>query len=66
MAKMASLEAEQREVPWEYVVWRRFFVIALGVWLVSAISVITLLVFIYNLISDSLVTGLSTAFTVMS
>lgn len=63
---MASKDAEQREIPWEFYYWRRFLAIVLALWLVSAISVITIVIYLYQVFSDALVTGLSTAFTVMS
>lgn len=44
MAKMASLDAEQREIPWEYEVWRRLALISALVWVAAIASVITIVI----------------------
>jgi hypothetical protein len=46
MAKMASLDAEQREVPWEYVMWRRLAIVSALVWVSAIATVITLFILI--------------------
>jgi hypothetical protein len=44
MAKMASLDAEQREIPWEFEVWRRLAIISALVWISVIVGVITIVV----------------------
>lgn len=43
---MASLDAEQREVPWEYVMWRRLAIVSALVWVSAISTVVTLFVLI--------------------
>jgi hypothetical protein len=43
---MASLHAEQQEVPPEFYWWRRVTALMVGVWVFSAISVICLLILV--------------------
>ena len=66
MAKMASLDAEQREIPWEWVMWRRIIAFAIVGYLLLFAILVVMLVSLFVGISDSSVTALSTAFTVMS
>jgi hypothetical protein len=63
---MASLDAEQREIPWEWVLWRRIIVFAIIGYVLLAGILVVMLVSLFVGISDSSVTALSTAFTVMS
>jgi hypothetical protein len=44
VAKMASLDAEQREIPWEYQMWRRLAIISALVWVSAIVSVITIVI----------------------
>jgi hypothetical protein len=66
MAKMASLDAEQREIPWEWVIWRRIIVLAMVGYLLLFGVFIWIMVSLFIQISDTAVTALSTAVTVMS
>lgn len=66
MAKMASLDAEQREIPWEWVIWRRIIVLAIVGYLIMFSVFVWIMVSLFVGISDSVVTALSTAVTVMS
>jgi hypothetical protein len=66
MAKMASLDAEQREIPWEWVIWRRIIVLAMVGYLLLFGVFIWIMVSLFIQISDTAVTALSTAITAMS
>ena len=46
MGKMASLDAEQREIPYEYLMWRRLAVIGAVVWVSGVVGVVTILILI--------------------
>jgi hypothetical protein len=46
MAKMASLDAEQREIPYEYLMWRRLAIVSALVWVSAIATVITLFILI--------------------
>jgi hypothetical protein len=66
MAKMASLDAEQREIPWEWILWRRIIAFAIVGYLLLFAILVVMVVSLFVGISDSGVTALSTVFTVMS
>jgi hypothetical protein len=44
MAKMASLDAEQKDIPWEYLVWKRLAMVMAGVWVLGVVGLVTLIV----------------------